>query len=80
MTLYDGDESGLVKVKSGSGFDEIIRLAHEMNAVRFKSNTCQAVGCEGLAEWIVEYGKYKVQLCEKHEKEEKRFKIEVDKK
>jgi len=78
MTLYDGDESGLVTVRSGSDISKIIRLVHQMNGVRFKSNTCQAEGCEEFAEWIVEYGKYKVQLCAEHDKEEKPFNIEVE--
>ena len=89
MTLYDGDESGLVKVKSGSDISKIIRLAHEMNAVRFRANTCQAQGCEEYAEWVVDYdigdtktkdGKknVKVQLCKKHENAKKSFLIEVE--
>jgi len=83
MTIYDGDESKMIQMKSDSVLGEIIKFAHKEGIVRFRSNTCQAKGCEGHADWIVEYdilGKKNVpvQLCGKHEKAKKSFNIEVE--
>jgi len=83
MTLYNGDESKLGKLNTGSDMSKIIRIAHDNDVVRFKANTCQAEDCELFADWIVEYdilGKknVKVQLCDNHSETKDGFNIEVD--